>query len=167
VLLQKRAMRIAISVVLAAASLSWLVACGQPPAAHAPPAPAGIRAENPVLHVEDAWAAPTPGGVDVAAGYLTIVNGADADDTLIGAESPRATRVDLHEMTMAGSVMQMRTLPSLPVAAHTEVTLAPGGRHLMFNGVKQAFIPGDDIPVDLTFAHAGKIHVVLPVRAPS
>jgi copper(I)-binding protein len=165
-LLHKRAMRIAISALFGAASVSWLAACGQPPAAHAPAAPAGIRDENPVLHIEDAWAAPTPGGVDVAAGYLTIVNGANADDALIGVESPRATRVDLHEMTMQGAVMQMRALPSLPVAAHTEVTLSPGGRHLMFTGVKQAFTPGEEIPVDLTFAHAGKIHVMLPVRAP-
>ena len=106
-------------------------------------------------------------GVYVAAGYLTIVNGSSTDDQLVSAESPRAEHVEVHEMIMNGAVMQMRPMSALPVAAHDQATLSPGGRHLMFTGVKQPFTPGEQIPVDLTFAHAGKIHVTLDVRAPS
>lgn len=154
--------------IFAFALLSCLVACGQPAAQHSDTTPAtGIRAEGTTLHVEDAWAQPTPGGVDVAAGYLTVVNGTNAADQLISVESPRAEHVEVHEMTMNGSVMQMRPLPSMPIGAHDQVTLSPGGRHLMFTGVKQPFMPGEEIPVDLTFATAGKVHVTLDVRAPS
>src|SRR5262249_45638679 len=128
---------------------------------------ASTPAEGTMLHIEDAWAMPTPGGVDVSAGYLTIVHGANADDQLVAAESPRADRVEVHEMTMDGSVMEMRTVTALPIGAHEQLTLSPGGRHLMFTGVKQPFTPGEQIPVDLTFAHAGKIHVTLDVRTPS
>ncbi|MFT3729013.1 MAG: copper chaperone PCu(A)C [Terricaulis sp.] len=152
---------------IAALLLSCLAACGQA-TEHADITPAtGIREANASLHVEDAWAPPTPGGVDVSAGYLTIVNGTDADDTLLSAESPRADHVDVHEMTMSGSMMQMRALASLPIPAHDEATLSPGGRHLMFTGVKTPFTAGEQIPVDLTFAHAGKIRVTLDVHAPS
>jgi hypothetical protein len=147
--------------------LSCLLACGRPQAQHDEQAPAGIRAESTSLHIEDAWAAPTPGGVDVSAGYFTIVNGADTDDQLIGAESPRAEHVDVHEMTMEGSVMRMRAIASLAISAHDQVTLSPGGRHLMFTGVKQPFTPGEQIPVELSFAHAGKIRVTFDVRTPS
>lgn len=147
--------------------LTCLVACGQP-APHDDTTPAaGIRTENASLHVEDAWAPPTPGGVDVSAGYFTIVNGAADADTLLSAESPRATRVEVHEMTMDGSVMQMRPVAALQIAAHDQVTLSPGGRHLMFTGVKEPFRQGEEIPVELTFARAGKVHVTLDVRAPS
>lgn len=148
--------------------LLGLAACGPP---HMQPGrdtrAAGIRAEGATLHIEDAWARPSPGGVDVAAGYLTIVNGAGAGDELIAAESPRAERVEVHEMVMDGAVMQMRAVATLPIGAHDQVTLAPGGRHLMFTGVKQPFTPGEEIPVDLTFVHAGKIHVTIDVRTPS
>jgi periplasmic copper chaperone A len=152
---------------LAAVVLSLcLAACGQPARGGATPAP-GIRTESTILHIEDAWAAPTPGGVDVSAGYFTIVNGANEDDTLLNVESPRAAHVDVHEMTMSGAMMQMRSLASVPIAAHDQVTLSPGGRHLMFTGVKQPFTPGEEIPVVLTFARAGKVRVTLDVRARS
>ncbi|HVV34859.1 MAG TPA: copper chaperone PCu(A)C [Vitreimonas sp.] len=151
----------------AVALLSCLAACGQPHAQNDQQPATGIRTENATLHIEDAWAPPTPGGVDVAAGYLTIVNGSSTDDQLVSAESPRAEHVEVHEMIMNGAVMQMRPMSALPVAAHDQATLSPGGRHLMFTGVKQPFTPGEQIPVDLTFAHAGKIHVTLDVRAPS
>ena len=153
--------------VLAFAFLWCLVACGRQHAPqHAIPA-TGIRVEGTTLHVEDAWAMPTPGGVDVSAGYLTIVNGADTADTLLSVESPRAEHVDVHEMTMNGAVMQMRPVATLAVTAHDQVTLSPNGRHLMFTGVKQPFTPGEEIPLDLTFANAGKLHVTLYVRGPS
>lgn len=147
---------------LAAVLFLALAACGQ--SAQTSSAPQQEAASS--LQVENAWAAPTPGGVEVSAGYLTIVNGAAADDTLISAASPRAERVELHEMTMEGGVMQMRAAERIVIAAGGSLELAPGGRHLMFFGVAQPFAEGETIPVTLTFEHAGAIDVSLPVQRP-
>jgi periplasmic copper chaperone A len=142
--------------------LVTLAACGQPSEQ-----PAAVReAPRAVLHVRDAWAAPTPGGVDVSAGYLTLVNGTSAEDVLISASSPRAERVEVHEMTMEGGVMQMRPVARLVIPAGASVELAPNGRHLMFYGVTQPFAVSETIPVRLRFEHAGEIDVSLPVRRP-
>jgi periplasmic copper chaperone A len=135
--------------ILAAFSLA---ACG------APQAP-----QTHGLLVEAGWASPTPGGVNVSAGYLTIVNDSDTADQLTGASSPRASNVSLHEMSMDGPVMQMRDVAQIDVPAHDRVTLAPSGMHLMFNGVTTPFGEGEHIPVQLTFAHAGAVSVDLPV----
>jgi hypothetical protein len=116
------------------------------------------------LAVQDQWAAPMPDGVDVGAGYLTIANRTDADDRLLSATSPRAARVEIHEMTMEGAVMQMRAIDDLEVPAGQDVTLGPGGMHLMFFGVTQPFAEGEEIPLVLTFEDAGAINVALPVR---
>lgn len=116
------------------------------------------------LDVHDAWAAPTPGGVDVSAGYLTISNHTAAADTLVSVSSARAERVEVHEMTMADGVMRMRPAASLLIPADGEIALAPGGMHLMFYGVTQAFAQGESIPVQLTFANAGQVDVSLPVQ---
>ena len=43
------------------------------------------------------------------------------------------------------------------------VMLAPGGTHLMFNGVTRPFALGETIPVQLTFEHAGVVSAELPV----
>lgn len=116
------------------------------------------------LSVSNAWAAPTPSGVDVSAGYLTITNGASAEDHLLSATSPRAARVEAHEMTMDGSVMRMRALERLSIPARGEAQLSPGGAHLMFFGVQDPFAEGQSIPVRLVFEHAGAIDVTLPVH---
>jgi copper(I)-binding protein len=145
---------------LAAALFVALTGCGQssetPTAAQEAPAA--------VLHVENGWAAPTPGGVDVSAGYLTLVNDSANADHLLSASSPRAERVEVHEMTMEGGVMQMRAVERLAIGPGQSIELAPNGRHLMFYGVTQPFAAGETILVRLTFEHAGAIDVSLPVR---
>ena len=147
---------------LAAALFVVLTACGQP--SEAPTA--AKEAPAAVLHVEDAWAAPTPGGVDVSAGYLTLVNDTAAEDALLSVSSPRAERVEVHEMTMEDGVMQMRAAARLAIPSNGSVELAPNGRHLMFYGVTQPFAVGETIPVRLRFEHAGEVDVSLPVRRP-
>lgn len=122
------------------------------------------------VRVENAWAAPTPGGVEVSAGYVTIVNSGASDDRLVSITTPRAERAEVHEMSMDGGVMRMRALEGgLVIPAGGRVTLGPGGQHLMFYGVTQPFTEGETIPVTLTFEHAGALRAELPVRraAPS
>lgn len=134
-------------------------ACGAPSSqssAHEMPAHAELA-------VHDGWAAPTPAGVDVAAGYLTISNHTHAADRLLSATSARAERVEVHEMTMNGSVMQMRAVERLNIPAGRDVTLGPGGMHLMFFGVREPFAEGQTIPVHLVFETAGAMDVSLPV----
>jgi periplasmic copper chaperone A len=138
-------------------------------AACTPAADTAPQAEAPAgrLEIRDAWAAPTPGGVTVSAGYLTIMNGASEADRLISVASPRAGRVEVHEMVMSGDVMQMRPAASLEIAAGAEINLAPGGLHLMFYEITAPFAEGEDVPVTLTFERAGAVDVSLPVRRPA
>lgn len=136
-----------------------LAACG------APAAPAQAHGEHAAaLEIRNAWAAPTPNGVDVSAGYLTIVNGAAADDTLISASSARAGRVEIHEMSMDGTVMRMARVERLTVSAGQTIALSPGSQHIMFYEVAQRFAMGERIPLTLRFEHAGEISLELPVQ---
>lgn len=116
------------------------------------------------LSVTQAWAAPTPAGVDVSAGYLNISNDTASEDRLLSATSPRAERVEIHEMSMDGAVMRMRQVETLSIAPGQRVELAPGGMHLMFYGVNEPFAEGQDIPLQLTFETGGIVDVSLPVR---
>lgn len=134
-------------------------------AACAPAAPAPAQAQTgSTLEVRDTWASPTPRGVDVSAGYLTIVNRGRETDRLIAVESPRAARVEVHEMSMDGSVMRMRAVERLEIGPGARVTLGPGGLHLMFFGVTQPFAEGEDISVRLQFERAGLVEAQLRVR---
>lgn len=153
-------MRVLLSVCFSLAAL--VAACGAPPGS----APAHDERARAALTVQDAWAAPTPAGVDVAAGYATISNGTNVADHLLSASSPRAERVEIHEMSMDGAVMQMRMVERLEIPARGEVQLNPGGMHFMFSGVTAPFEAGQTIPVRLVFESAGTLDIDLPVGQP-
>lgn len=107
-------------------------------------------------------------GQAVGGGFVTIANGADADDRLVSAASPAADHVEIHEMKMENDVMKMRPLKDgVVVPAGGRVALEPGGLHMMFMGVKTPFRAGDTIPVTLTFEKAGSVEVQFPVVDPA
>lgn len=151
---------------LSVCAIALLAACGQQQSAPETPPVAETQAPTIAIEIVEPWAGQTPGGVDVSAGYLTIRNTTGADDQLVAVSSPRASRSEIHEMTMdANNVMRMRPVTTLTIPAGGEALLQPGGQHLMFFGVTQPFTVGEEIPVQLTFANAGVIDVNLQVRA--
>ena len=121
-------------------------------------------AQSPGVTVEKTWARATPPGAPTGALYMTFTS--PTGDKLTGAESPRAATTSLHEMHMAGNVMQMRAVPGgLDLPAGTPVTLKPGGLHLMMEGLKGPLKPGETVPVHLTFAKAPPVDVTVAVGA--
>jgi copper(I)-binding protein len=100
------------------------------------------------------------------AGYLSIQNNGKTADTLLGASSSLAKRVEIHEMSMDGGVMSMRALPQgVTIPAGGRIELSPGGSHLMLLGLSKQLAPGDTVPLTLEFAKAGKVNVELHVEA--
>ena len=111
------------------------------------------------------WARATPKGADVGAGYVEIRNAGAEPDQLTGGSADFA-KVEIHQMSMQGDVMQMREVQGgVAIPAHGAIKLAPGGYHLMFTGLKRPLAKGETVKVTLTFAHAGAVAVDFPVRA--
>ncbi len=92
-----------------------------------------------------------------AAGYFTLETGAVSVE-LIAVESPIA-RIEMHNMSMAGDVMRMDTLPSVRVSANERTRFAPGGRHLMLFGLPAVIKPGATVPLTFRFAGGTTIKV--------
>jgi copper(I)-binding protein len=131
-----------------ACALTWLCV-----AACAPKDPITIRG---------AWIrAPAP-GLEVAAGYLDIVNSGRDPIALTGAESPAAGSIEIHTETHDGDVMQMRQIETVAIPRGQTVSLAPGGIHLMllkFTGTTAS------IPVTLTFDDGSRRDVAFELRS--
>jgi len=87
-------------------------------------------ADTRAVSVTDAWSRPATGTGVV---YATLHNNAAVADHLIGASSPLARHIGLHQtsemkmsgmstsmgnMPMAGSMTSMKSVPSIPVPAH-------------------------------------------------
>ncbi len=70
------------------------------------------------LKIAVASSRPTPPGAPTAAGYLTITNIGRTPDQLVGGDSPLASKVEIHRMSMTGGIMRMRAVPGgLPIPA--------------------------------------------------
>jgi copper(I)-binding protein len=124
--------------------------------------PAPSAAAGPTI--DGAWVRPAAAGSGTAA-YLTIRAGDAGSDTLLGASSPDAASVDLHETTTdASGMMGMHPAGSLEVPAGGIVTLEPGGFHLMVMGLTRELAAGGTFELDLDFANAGRIVVQAEVR---
>ena len=99
------------------------------------------------VDVQSVWVRGTVPGQKATGAFMEITSKAGA--TLVGASSPVAGVTEIHEMKMAGGVMQMRSIPRLELPAGQAVKFAPGGYHLMLLDVKQALKAGEIIPLVL------------------
>ena len=117
------------------------------------------------MKLQNAYAYPTMGNLQIGAAFITVT--ATAGDALVGASSPVAGRVELHEHTMENGVMMMRKVESIALPANQAVSLKPGGLHMMLFDLKQPLKAGDKFPVELVFQKAGKVTVQVTVQARS
>ncbi len=125
----------------------------------------GTRADTPLVSVSNAWARETPAGAPTAAGFVTILSA--RDERVTGISSPRAEKVEIHEMAMEGDVMKMRALTEgLALKGGQAFEMTPeNGVHLMFIKIDAAFKDGEAVPVTFTFENAAPLTVDISVRA--
>lgn len=126
---------------------------------------ASAEGETADLTIIDPIAYETSAMVQAGAGYLSVTNTGDEDDVLLAVEAD-FPRVMLHETVMDGDVARMKHLMHIPVPAGETVTLAPGGKHVMFMGLgNDPLEAGEDVPATLIFENAGRVEVVFRVVA--
>ena len=139
------------------------------------------------VRITDPWARASAMTAAAGAAYMTIQNTGTAADALIGASSPAATTVEVHETVvmesaapsdgtgmespmpsasgdLGGGMMGMQPIARLEIPAGGTVQLMPGSYHIMLIGLKQDLKPGDTIEITLTFEKAGEVKVNAPVR---
>jgi hypothetical protein len=119
------------------------------------------------VSVKDPWVRGTVAQQKASGAFMQITSAAGG--RLVGASSPVAGVVEIHEMAMDGNVMKMRAIPGLVLPAGKAVELKPGGYHVMLMDLKQALQPGQTVPITLVVEAAGgqreTVQVAAPVRA--
>ena len=84
---------------------------------------------------------------------------------LVSASSPIAAVVEIHEMSMDGSMMKMRAIPGLDLPAGKTVELKPGSFHIMLMDLKKPVAAGETVPVTLVVEGADKKRETIEVQA--
>lgn len=124
------------------------------------------------ITVTDAWARASAATASAGAAYATITNAGSSADALIGASSPAAATVEVHETVAMGSpdasgggMMGMRPVARVEIPAGSSLQLKPGSYHVMLIGLARDLKVGDSIDLTFTFEKAGEITVTAQVRA--
>ena len=105
--------------------------------------------------VADPWVRGTVAGQKATGAFMQLKSANDA--ALVGAASPVAKIVEIHQMKMDGGVMKMSAVDRLPLPAGKPVDLKPGGYHVMLMDLTQQLKEGQNVPVTLTIEDkAGK-----------
>lgn len=114
--------------------------------------------------VSDAWVRATVPVQKTAGAFLTLQSVKAA--RLVGASSPAAGSVEMHQMEMSGQTMKMHAVDGIDLPAGQKVDLAKAGYHLMFLGLKQQMKEGDMVPVTLTVEDAAHKRDTMIVNVP-
>jgi copper(I)-binding protein len=113
------------------------------------------------IEVKDAWVRGTVSAQRATGAFMDI--SAKHSVRLLSVDSPVASSVEIHNMTMTNGVMKMFPVDGLDVPSGKTVKLAPGGYHVMMMGLKQQMKAGERVPLRLTFELPNKKREVLEI----
>ena len=119
------------------------------------------------IEITNAWARATFALAKTGAGYFTLTNHRQEDVVLVSASVSEtvATMVELHETVMVDDLMRMRELEQgITVPAGATVAFTPGGKHMMFMGLKKGLSVGEQFTVELAFADQTSLSVDFVVK---
>ncbi|GAA5096799.1 copper chaperone PCu(A)C [Bartonella acomydis] len=112
------------------------------------------------------WTRETPRGIKVGSGYLYIINHGNLPDRLVSVLTKGVQTTEIHSMAVVNDIMKMEKMHhGIEIPGNGEITLKPGGDHLMFIGLSQPLKRGEKISAKLTFEKAGTIDVDFSVNA--
>lgn len=110
-----------------------------------------------------AWVRGTVPAQTTTGAYVTFTSTADAK--VVGAGSPVAGMVEIHESTIKNGVNQMNAVDAVVLPAGKAVELKPGGMHVMLMGLSGPLKPGDKVPLTFTIEDKGGKRTRLEVKA--
>ncbi len=116
------------------------------------------------VSVDGQWARTSPNMATNGAAYMQLT-AADAD-ALVGAsvDSSIAAMAQVHEVVMdADGAMMMQQTPSITLPAGEEVSLEPGGFHIMMMDLAEPFVLGQKFEITLQFEGVGAVVVEVEV----
>lgn len=122
-----------------------------------------MAADADHVNVLNPYARAVPPTAPASAAFMTLKNNGPAT-ALVAASSDVSEVTELHTHVHDNGVMRMRPVKSIPIPAHGETALKPGGYHIMLIRLKKPLKPGDTVHLTLTFKDGSTKHISAPVK---
>ena len=95
--------------------------------------------------------------------FMTIHNGAKADDTITSVSSEAAKKADLAEYEGNGKDRKSTKLEEIETPGNNAVMMDQDGYHVVLSELKEPIENGETIPLILNFAETGELKVEVSV----
>ena len=115
------------------------------------------------IQVKDAWVRGSVPAQTATGAFMEITS--KSDSKLVGAASPAAGKVEVHNMKMENGVMKMAPVAAIDLPAGKPVLLGPGGYHVMLMDLKQQLKAGEKVVIMLSLEGADRKRQTMPVTA--
>lgn len=108
----------------------------------------------------DLWLRAAPHTARMLAAYVSIDNQTDQALTLVGAYAPDFGMTEIHKTIEVDGMLKMREQESIALPQQSQITMQPGGLHIMLMMPKTSFKEGDEARICLIYQdEAGNEHV--------
>jgi len=114
--------------------------------------------------VTDPFVRAVPPVVKTTAAFMQLESSDQTERFLVDARTPVAGAVELHMHVKDGEVMRMRRIPHIHLPPQQQVSLQPGGLHIMLFELKRNLNPDDEVPITLIFDDGSSKDIVATVR---
>lgn len=114
--------------------------------------------------LHDAYARASAPGAPNSAVFMVLDNQSEVAKRVVSASTPSAKRVELHEHAMVDGMMEMRQIGQILVPKGEQVTLKPGGLHVMLFDLVKPLEVGEHISLTLTTADGHTLTKQIPVK---
>lgn len=121
--------------------------------------------ENSSVEVIDPWARPSNPGINNSAAYFEIRNNSDQEINLKTVSSDVANTVELHNSYVdEKGVSKMAKVDKLVIPAKGNITLKPGGIHIMLLDLKDKLEVGKKFDLFLNFDNGTYKKVTVEIK---
>lgn len=116
------------------------------------------------LEISKYYIRATPPHAQTSAAFFTVTNNTDKNIKLVAVNSDIAEQVQIHTNLNEDGLMKMRQVDAIMIEANSSTSFQPGGYHVMFLGLKNDLIEGQNIVLTLYFDNGDEIEVDTPVQ---
>jgi len=117
------------------------------------------------IEVTAAYVRGLPPGVANTSAYMTLRNTGAVGLDLVGARSPVAGSVMLHDTRNHDGMLHMMHVDKATIPAGGELTLVSGGMHLMLVQLREQPVEGSEVELVLQFSDGSELSIMAPVRS--
>ena len=116
------------------------------------------------LEFSNAYIAAAPPGAHVMAAYMSINNPTRQERSIASISSNDFASVEIHRSIIKNDQARMEAIDQLTIPARSQLTLRPGGLHLMLIEPQKPLLVGESVILKLLETNGSEHHLLVKVR---